>query len=188
MESQDARRTAVSNARQRTHDQHRRRIRHGHVRPLAAATGMQLVENDEFETLGILDHGLIELVLPRSNSDAQAHHRLRSRPSSIPRAVQSSDAPSQSLPQAVSLADCRSRVRLRLRSFREDREAPFRPAGREEPLRAMRTEDRLLRWAPGSRRKRRAVRFHVTPHESSARCRDGSPPFASVLSDAIGTA
>jgi hypothetical protein len=32
----------------------------------------------------------------------------------------------------------------------------------------------LPRWAPGSRRKRRAARFHVTPPQSSARCRDGS--------------
>jgi hypothetical protein len=65
-------------------------------------------------------------------------------------------------------------LKLQVSSFREDREAPCRPAGREEPLRAMRTEDRLPRWAPGSRRKRRAVRFRVTPRESSARYRDGS--------------
>jgi ABC-type sugar transport system ATPase subunit len=83
-------------------------------------------------------------------------------------------APSPSFPPTVSLADCPSRVRLRLRSACEGREAPFRPAGREEPLRAMRTEDRLPRWAAGSRRKRRAVWFHATPPQSSARCRDGS--------------
>ncbi len=48
---------------------------HRHVRPLAAAIGMQLVENDEIETLGILDDGPVERVLPRHQE--LEHHEIR---------------------------------------------------------------------------------------------------------------
>jgi hypothetical protein len=48
---------------------------HRHVRPLAAAIGMQLVKKDEVEALRILDDGLVELVLP--GHQQFEHHEIR---------------------------------------------------------------------------------------------------------------